>query len=163
MNSFGRLHLQCCATKSLFHTLLQPLLHEAAKVIKQKVVLLCRQCSLAKNGLNSRADDACFIISALKQKKKKKEGEQKAPTLPHPCTCWNSQRANSYELHFQAKYKMFVPSAVCFYKTPLPQKPSRCLSFLISVSRQLMEPNQPFPGLFLHPCVFPDLRAVASL
>lgn len=35
------------------------------KVMKHKVVLLCRQYSLAKNGLNSRADGGCITIPIL--------------------------------------------------------------------------------------------------
>lgn len=70
MNSFARLHLQCSATKSLFHTLLQPLLHESAQSHEAQSGIIVQTVQLSKNGLNSRADGGCITISALKQANK---------------------------------------------------------------------------------------------
>lgn len=81
MNSFARLHLQCCATKSLFHTLLQPLLHEAAQSHQAQSGIIVQTVQLSKNGLNSRADGGCLTIPALEPEKKKPN-----PTLLHSCT-----------------------------------------------------------------------------
>lgn len=89
MNSFARLHLQCCATKSLFHTLLQPLLHESAQSHEAQSGITVETVQLSKNGLNSRADGGCITISALKQTNKQ---------TPLACSCayWHLQKANSY-------------------------------------------------------------------
>lgn len=65
MNSFARLHLQCCATKSLFHTLLQPFLHESAQSHEAQSGIIVQTVQLSKNGLNSRADGGCITISIL--------------------------------------------------------------------------------------------------
>lgn len=55
MNSFALLYLQCCATKSLFHTLLDPLLHEASQSHQVQSGIVMQAVQLSKNGLNSRA------------------------------------------------------------------------------------------------------------
>lgn len=62
MNSFVRLHLESYATKSLFHTLLQPLLHKAAQSD-----ITVRTVQLSTNGLNSCADARCLTVSASEE------------------------------------------------------------------------------------------------
>lgn len=65
MNSFARLHLQCYATKSLFHTLLQPLLHEAAQSHQAQSGITVQTVQLSRNSLKSSVDCGCVRIPAL--------------------------------------------------------------------------------------------------
>lgn len=83
MNSFARLHLQCCDTKSLFHTLLQPLLHESAQSHEAQSGIIVQTVQLSKNGLNNRADGRCLTISALKKQTSKPTNKPTCLTLVH--------------------------------------------------------------------------------
>lgn len=65
MNSFARLHLQCYATKSLFHTLLQPLLHEAAQSHQAQSGITVQTVQLSRNSLKSIVDCGYVRIPAL--------------------------------------------------------------------------------------------------